>query len=720
MVLLPMVFLGLGSYYEKHEIVRHATNQGEVLSLENQDNVLVMLSSMLEVQFAEQKESVASVLSKVNGYFKNLGAIMLDDDSEAEWSYEQQGVSKTVKLPRLTIGQGIRKNDAPTVPLPIVDNLRNLVGGQVSIYQRVNPEGDFLCVASTVVVNDKRAIGIFMSHNLPDGEKNPVISDVLENKNKIVLDRTDKTIYLKGYSPIIDMSKKIVGMLEYTLSLEEILKNVVETAKRVRIGVSGQVYAFYLSEQNSGIAVVPPRGYSVGDSIKGAYPVKELSEVARSLGSGAIGSFSYAGPDGGELRLCRLVRFDSWNLLLCAEALESEMFASVHEIKRIDQKGTLAFIVVITIFACIAGVSFWFLSGYLNRQIGGMIRKIQDNVGDTAKGAQVLTAMSSAAQDNLGNLDQISAESGALAALTGQNIERAADATKDAHSTLECAEQVCAAIVRMSESLDSMATSVQRVDECSAQELQVTETATSQIQTLLEVMEQMRHYSDESARVLDIINAISRQTNLLALNATIEAASAGDAGKGFAVVASEVKNLAAETAKSSSVIAGNIDQMRKSVSHSIVAIEALSNSVKGIALSSEKISSALHGNAVKSGEADGVEQHLDALNRQYESIRLSVDAMVAQTQHSNHTVEQIVGQSNIQNDKTRTIVLAVDQMRDKLLKDAQNAEKTVQTAQVLSQRSDEMQGVVGELKHMFDDRFFAMDSEIQNAEKALL
>ncbi len=717
MVLLPMIFLGLGSYYEKCEIVRHATNQGEVLSLENQDNVLVMLSSMLEVQSAEQKESVASVLSKVNGYFKNLGAIMLDDDSEAEWAYEQQGVSKTVKLPRLTIGQGIRKNDVPTVPMPIVDNLRNLVGGQVSIYQRVNPEGDFLCVASTVVVNDKRAIGVFMSHNLPDGEKSPVISDILENKNKIVLDRTSETIYLKGYSPIVDMSKKIVGVFEYTLSLEEILKNVVETAKRVRIGVSGQVYAFYLSEQNSGIAVVPPRGYSAGESIKDAYPVKELSEVGRSLGTGEIGSFSYAGSEGGELRLCRLVRFDSWNLLLCAEALEGEMFASVYEIKRIDQKGTVAFLVVSAIFVCVAGVSFWFLSGYLNRQIGGIIRKIRDNVSDTAKGAQVLTAMSSAAQDNLGNLDRISGESSELATLTGKNIERAEDATKDANSTLECAEQVCSSIVRMAESLDSMATSVQRVDECSTQEQQVTETATSQIQTLLKVMEQMSLYSDESARVLDIINAISRQTNLLALNATIEAASAGEAGKGFAVVASEVKNLAAETAKSSSVIAGNIDQMRKSVSQSVLAIEALSDSVKGIVLSSEKISSALHGNSVKREEADGVEQHLAALNKQYEFIRLSVDAMVTQTLHSNHTIEQIVGQSNVQNDKTRTIVVAVEQMREKLLKDAQNAEKTVQTAQVLSQRSDEMQGVVGELKHMFDDRFSQIVSEIQNTEK---
>jgi methyl-accepting chemotaxis protein len=82
--------------------------------------------------------------------------------------------------------------------------------------------------------------------------------------------------------------------------------------------------------------------------------------------------------------------------------------------------------------------------------------------------------------------------------------------------------------------------------------------------------------------VVKLITAIAEQTNLLALNATIEAARAGEAGKGFAVVAQEVKNLAAQTAKATGEIGGQIAGMQTATQDSVAAIKEIGSTIRHI------------------------------------------------------------------------------------------------------------------------------------------
>jgi hypothetical protein len=60
-----------------------------------------------------------------------------------------------LRLPQLTVGGAwVGQNTDPGVPTPVVDEVKGLVGGVATIFQRMNADGDMIRVATNVETED--------------------------------------------------------------------------------------------------------------------------------------------------------------------------------------------------------------------------------------------------------------------------------------------------------------------------------------------------------------------------------------------------------------------------------------------------------------------------------------------------------------------------------------------------------------------------------------
>lgn len=164
-----------------------------------------------------------------------------------------------------------------------------------------------------------------------------------------------------------------------------------------------------------------------------------------------------------------------------------------------------------------------------------------------------------------------------------QTVASAADtSTHQTSAVAAAAEQASVNVQTVASAADELSASVKEIGRQVASSTEITRQAVLTADQTSDKVRQLTHASQKVGEVVEIISNIARQTNLLALNATIEAARAGEAGKGFAVVAQEVKSLADQTAKATSEISAQIDDIQSSTADAVTSIGSISDIIKSM------------------------------------------------------------------------------------------------------------------------------------------
>jgi HAMP domain-containing protein len=214
------------------------------------------------------------------------GGVHVEATQQTRWNAENQA-SKTVQeisLPVMRIGPHVLSpNTDSGTSVPLVDEVRSLVGGACTVFQRMNAEGDMLRVVTNVMRPDgNRAVGTYIPAQMPDGTANPVIASILDTKRYVGRAVVVDDWYQTCYEPILDERGDVLGMLFVGVRESEHIGTVRDIMVQSRICETG--YPFVVD--STGKFIIHPKTEWVGKNIVADAQVSQFESVLKERQAG--------------------------------------------------------------------------------------------------------------------------------------------------------------------------------------------------------------------------------------------------------------------------------------------------------------------------------------------------------------------------------------------------------------------------------------------------
>ena len=628
LTLIPLLTLVGIVLYQNKKIVKVSTQECAKLSNSDLEHLCQSVISMCKVQMKNENNKVETAIKNADYILSNSGQLQLDKQDKVSWSTDD----KIIELPKMHFGETwLEKNNDITKPSPIVDSIREASGVYASIFQRINQNGDMLRVCSTGLKNDKsRFIGSVMKAQTNEGKAEPIISAIISGQQFQGRVKIKDTNYVSVYKPLRDSSGQIQGMIGVVIPEDK--TELMQMIKQLKIGETGYVYVI----NSKGEYVISKNGERDGESIfdakdnEGNLFIQNIIKIAQELNTDQIGEFKYSWKNKDEAnaryKLVKLIHFPEWNWIIGAGAYEEEIFASNVMIQSINKKSTATMTTVLFTSLILTAIIWFFIASGLVGKIAIIVAHLSEGSDQVSNASAEISkasqSLAEGATEQAAGFEETASSLELMHSMTNQNADNAKEANSLASDTRKAADEGNNAMKNMNTAI---------VD--------------------------IQKSSNETAKIIKVIDEIAFQTNLLALNAAVEAARAGESGKGFAVVAEEVRNLAMRSAEAAKNTATLIEESVKKSNNGVDIATSVSNELQKIVNGISKTTEIVNEISVACQEQA---QGIDQVNKAVAQMDKVTQSNAANAEESASASEELNAQAQSLNEVVNELLSMIE------------------------------------------------------------
>jgi putative methionine-R-sulfoxide reductase with GAF domain len=410
-VLITVVTLVIVVVWQSNQFNGLAQDEFGQLADNDLAHITLGVYNMVQAQDELVQQLVNYSLNVARQEFKSAGPVSFSQQN-ATWTAVNQfsQESTRVQLPKMFVGHTwLGQNTNISIKTPIVDKVQGLVGGTVTIFQRMNEQGDMLRVATNVQTADgKRAIGTYIPVTMPDGTRNPVIDTVLSGKTY----RGDAYVvnawYDTAYEPILNEAGQVVGML-YVGVKQQNVESLRQSILRTKVGKTGYVYVLGSDGNDRGRYIISQNGARDGENIwdtqdaEGNYVIQLIVNKALTLKPGETATVRYLWQNPADpaprWKIARISYYAPWHWVIAASTYEDELQTYRSRL----QAGQSQMIRVASIVGLAIALMVGFLSFLIARSISRPVSHLADVASEITSGNLDVTAAVEQ-QDEIGKL----------------------------------------------------------------------------------------------------------------------------------------------------------------------------------------------------------------------------------------------------------------------------------------------------------------------------